>query len=152
MQRKIKRKLRGDVPVGQILLVVLGVAVVAALALVVFPMLGAVRAPSITLDSYNTKALGSYIVFAVKTGATIQYQGAFLLDSAGSQLASCSAHRSLQEAMNNANPIRSGTGIPAGSPFYVRCGYAPSPGKYYLRITYRAGNTDDSVLLEWIYS
>ena len=146
------RKLRGDVPVSQVLLIVLGVAVVAALVLVVFPVLGSVRAPTITLDAYNTKALGGVVIFSVKTGSTITFQGASLRDLSGNQLAACTAHPTMNDALDSRNSIQAGSAISGGSAFYIRCAYAVSPGKYLVKIDYKIGNTVDSVLLEWVYS
>ncbi|MGC9171179.1 MAG: hypothetical protein ACP5HD_10650, partial [Thermoproteus sp.] len=142
---QLKRKMKGDVPVGQVILIVIAVVVAVAIWLAVKPMLGTVNVPSITLDAYNTHAFGSYAVFAVKTGVNIQYVSASLYDSSGKQLAQCTGpYNSIQDAMNKKTGSQQ---IPADTDFYVRCDYTLSPGLYKLMIVYQYSGNQKSVLL-----
>ena len=123
---KLNIKLKGDLPIGTVLMVVLTIIIAVTLYFVVIPMMASVKAPTIQLDAYNTKALGSYVVFAVKPGSTINYQGAALLDSQNHVLAStangayntvggCSAFSSLTDAINALTGSSATTRISTGS-------------------------------------
>lgn len=148
MQRN--RKLKGDLPISQVLILVIAVVIAMALYFISMAMTTSTATPELQIDPYQTHSFGSFVVFAVKTGVDITYQGSALWNSNGGWVGPCTAYWDYGQALAQTNAIWPGTTIPKGTEFFVRCNYAVSTGTWYLEIVYYSSGKWTTTMLQWV--